>query len=99
MPGVDLAEKQKVVKYKASDVLKSNNIPVEKIKKIYGVAIAGFHAELSSKEVIELKKDNNVAYIEENLLYYLKQSGSSPQINHHRPNHPDKGNNEPEADN
>ncbi len=68
-------------KTKAMAVMSDNGISSEKIKLAYGTAIFGFSANLTDQEVIALRADKRVAYIENDRMFALGFSyGRTPSV-------------------
>ena len=59
-------------KTKAMAVMSDNGIASEKIKLAYGTALMGFAANLTDQEVIALRADKRVSYIEADRMFSIK---------------------------
>lgn len=72
--------KVKKVKDAGQKLLKARGMKAEKVGRAYGHALKGFVAELSAAEAAELRKDERVAYVEQDRIITLGKPSSGGTI-------------------
>ncbi|NVK26714.1 MAG: S8 family peptidase [Flavobacteriia bacterium] len=66
---------QRTVQQAAEDITNRNNLSAGKIKHVYGKAIVGFSMELTQEELVRLKEDEAIDYIEADKFIALAPGG------------------------
>ncbi|KAB2810038.1 S8 family serine peptidase [Phaeocystidibacter luteus] len=68
-------EAQRTVQQAAEDITNRNNLSAGKIAHVYGKAIVGFSMELTQEELVRLKEDDAIDYIESDKFIALAPGG------------------------
>ncbi len=69
------SQRQIAMKEAVTQTLKSNKISTNKMSHVYGTVLKGFSAKLTQEEVLALRSDQDIAYIEQDQIFTVSMGG------------------------
>ena len=72
---VTYKERQSVMKAAVMETFKQCKVPVEKLGHVYGTVLTGFSAKLNNEELVSLRKNADIDYIEQDQIFTVSMGG------------------------
>ncbi len=69
------AERQSVMKSEVAKTLEKSRISADKVEHVYGTVLSGFSIKMNKEELAELKKNEEIDYIEQDQTFSVTMGG------------------------